>query len=331
MRKLLLFSTLITFSTTFIFAQDTLNDWKKENLIGKVKSLERIRYKGVEKFGEIEKEKKQYSTKSEFNKDGYLKLHEFESARDDVKNSAFYKYDEKNRIVEEKGVEGGETFISKVLFNTDDKIGEINTYDKKGKLLGKEKRKYYSTGTLAEVLSYDADGKLVEKEEYDYCMWMGMGFWKRRINEQDNEEENWIFPLGNANEKPAVVKHFEGEATNKSEEVMIGSMAIIECLIAPKYPKSTVMTIKYFKYDDQGRVTEEERFEEKGGKQVNVTTKKFTYDKSGNIIREKVTDTNFTTYTYTYDGKGNWIRQVETSHIGTSVFHYVTERVIKYF
>lgn len=48
------------------------NDLKKENLKGKVKSIHTVWYRGVEKFGEISKDKHISSFKKIFNDAGYI-------------------------------------------------------------------------------------------------------------------------------------------------------------------------------------------------------------------------------------------------------------------
>ena len=182
---------------------DNNNDWRKDNLIGKVKSFTETSYKVKKAFGKIEKGQRE-------RKDGFLSYNDFQNVYDKNGNiielnfyeegriyklnyryndekeekigydfynadgslyhKIVFKYDDKGNVIEEKVYDTNDSLNYKSLYKYDiygNRIEE-NDYDASGTLNNKVVYKYDVTGNKVEQNGYNADGDLVNKITFKY-------------------------------------------------------------------------------------------------------------------------------------------------------------------
>jgi hypothetical protein len=330
MRKLPILLILFISSPLLANAQPKKTDWQKDNLLGQVKMVEEVHFKASEKFGDVVPETKRFIITTEFNKEGWLKSFEFDDVEDKEKITRTFKYNDKNLVTEEKEVNDGEVSIGKATYDSRDLLVELNEYDKKGNLTQKVKNKYDSARRITRSDIYDSDGSLRISEISEYDFFLGSGFWKKRINNKAKTEEHWVYELSNNEDNPPQLRQFDGEAEVLDLDLIVGGDALRMKAITPKDPKKEVKNTTYT-YNSKGLAVSEE-VETSRNKVVSSKTKRiFEYDKYGNKTLEKDSEKYYTTYTYEYDATGNWIKQVETRYSYGSIYHYMSERKIRYY
>jgi len=151
--------------------KESLNDWTKEGLKGKVKSYTQCTYEAFDRFGKIKKGEKSYRRQVIYNEKGNLIEENYSDELDDNldwKNT--YKYDEKGNLIEENYYSDG-ILSSKSIYN----------YDEKGNLI--EENRY--------ATSYDAEGNISS-------WWVGYTF-------QYDEQQNWTKKIAFTEDGPHTI------------------------------------------------------------------------------------------------------------------------------
>ncbi|CEN52128.1 conserved exported hypothetical protein [Capnocytophaga canimorsus] len=142
------------------------NDWKRDNLKGKVKSVRETPYYVVEKFGEIQKGRiKSFITSYIYNEQGNLIEANRYNSDGNLYGKWTYKYDTNgNRI-------------------------EANSYNSDGSLSGKTAFKYDTNGNRIEANRYNSDGSLYATDIYTY-EYDKYGNWVKRIMYNNDKPES---------------------------------------------------------------------------------------------------------------------------------------------
>lgn len=154
MKGILLLILFVTVCTVNIQAQIQA-DWEKEELKGRVKTVEEFEREAVEKSGGVEiKESSWYPRKElkEYDREGRLIESNWRAYDDRGKN--IYKYDDKGNRIEKNS--DGRT-VKKWIYK----------YDEKGNTIENE---YHSNGSLVEknIYKYDEEGNKIENNRYYY-------------------------------------------------------------------------------------------------------------------------------------------------------------------
>lgn len=178
------------------------NDLKKENLKGKVKSIHTVWYRGVEKFGEISKDKHISSFKKIFNDAGYIVEDKSFGYAEDPTRKNIYIYDDKNRLIEQKRENFDQQFKSwwgesfRHVYKYDEKGNRIeealyDIYNQKG-IYSVEKYAYDNKGNMIEMNEYNSDGNLEKKIKYSYDN-KGNKIEENEYNQDGKPESRWRY------------------------------------------------------------------------------------------------------------------------------------------
>ena len=241
-----------------IFADEPLKNSSlaKENIKGKVRSIEEADYNAITKFGEIQKGELRGKGTTFYNEKG-----NHIEAIGDLGNKVTYKYDEKGNEIEYHSYNSDGNLIEKGINKYDEngyKI-ESNQYKSDGSLSSKEKYKYDEIGNKTEENLYNSDGSLISKNTYKY-------------DENGNEIEMTTF-YSEGNEYNGITT-FNYNDNGYRIEI---NWTSLNGLMGNK-------TIN--KYDEQGNEIEIRTIKYNGNfKEIDNYMRKYEYDKMGNWVK----------------------------------------------
>jgi hypothetical protein len=161
--------------------EEAENDWTRDKLHGKVLSFSEFSYKAVDRFGNIEKGKRERA---------------YTWKKDEQR-----KYDYKGNKIEENSYNSDGSLDSKWTYKYDDKGNqiELNSYNSDGSLSIKWTYKYDDKGNKIEENSYNSDGSLISKWTFIY---------------EFDKQGNWIKRIDFKNEIPEFILEREYEYYN---------------------------------------------------------------------------------------------------------------------
>lgn len=195
-----------------LYAQEKENDWEKEKLKGKVKSVSEVKYttkgsniegksKKIEyynlkgyrteeywiniKYGNSEKTTYIYDTKNNVIEQNY-----YNSERK-LDEKTTYSYDEKGNKIQETMYKGGViNYIS--IYNDTGKEVELKNYNEEGQLTDICISIYDEKGDFVEGKQYDANGKFIgDFKRFSLDTGVGLTSWLPSSYKYD-EMGNWI-------------------------------------------------------------------------------------------------------------------------------------------
>jgi hypothetical protein len=307
-----------------IHAQDKENDWKSDKLIGRVQSVTDTVFRTIEVFGAVARDREDYEVINVYNNEGYLESIDFKNPNKLTKSRTLFTY-KKNLLTEARYEDDGKLTAQKYLYDANDRLIEMNFYDRDGKLIRKQKNKYDSKGRLLLCEFYRGDGSLSTSEEYRYKTGTEGFWWKIKINKLTNIEEHWACEY-DAKGQLKSEKYLEAGTRELKQPVKVGDLDIFTVS-----PDKKQVTEKEFRYNDKGLLVEEATSYWSRGGSAKERSKKFEYDKYGNVTLEKTSETFYVTHTYTYDTTGNWTQHIESYFTPDNNFHFITARSIKYY
>jgi hypothetical protein len=129
------------------------NDLTKNNLKGKVKSVEKTVYDAVEKDGEIEKSSLNYKRTERYNKDGYMVERKAYKSDSSLKDVCKFEYDTKGNLLEQIFTDEDGKYACKIAYKNNSNGMMIEE-----KLLSPTNKNAISTTTH----KYDKKGRLIE-------------------------------------------------------------------------------------------------------------------------------------------------------------------------
>ncbi len=273
-------------------------DLAGNGLKGPVKSTSFTVYYTKEKFGELEKDGVRFKREDEFNKAGLL-TYTKEVLRS-ITTRYYYKYDGHGKLTERISDDGEEKLVTKMKYNDDGTLAEIDVYDGKGKLESRQKNKY-SGKQLISSAHYQGNGDLKETELFQH-----KGDKLIAAEKYDPKGKLQSFIEYTHNSTGQVVTELSVESNSKGDVFSF--------------------THKYT-YDKQGRVISDERTNH----EKYQTVVRREYDAVGNLVKEFTDAENSVEYLYKYDKHNNWIEEVEIKTSPGSVRKYLTVREIKYY
>lgn len=281
------------------FSQLKKIDRSTNNLIGPVKSTTTVYHRAEEKFGDLTKQFVQMTETEEYNKDGLLTSSKLVIGSSVTKTT--YKYDRSNNLIEKKEDEDGDVTLMQAIYNAEGKETELNTFDKKGALETKLKKKYNEQGQLITASLYNGDGTLREKETFSYDE-------KKQLKEKSTSNEK--------GEEKKLSKYKFNEKGLLLEEIA--------------FTYGELISFVYYvnKYDDKDRLVlkkkslpDNQSFEDT----------KIEYDLQGNVINEFTNAGNYQKDKYTYDSRNNWITSLREWSYLKNNRKYIIERTVKYY
>lgn len=194
---IIIFLSLLCFSC--FSDEEVMNDLKKNNLKGKVKSMEEAVYDVVEKDGEIEKSNLNWKHLIVYNREGNKMMKKTYKLDGSVEDVYMYKYDRKGRLIEELGTDAAGEYSTKMVYEYDDKGRMIednlwtpeyahpistSTYEydekgmltesiiwytsKKNRVMWKYVYEYNDKGQESVSKTYKEDGSLERKNIFEY-------------------------------------------------------------------------------------------------------------------------------------------------------------------
>ena len=147
------------------------NDWQKEKLTGRVKSVKDITYKVMDTFGVVKKGEIKNGYNEDFNSIGNeMEVDFFYKSDSSLNSKNIFKYDEKGKLIEENIYKSNGRLDTKKTFKYDDKGNEIedDLYKSDGSLDSKYTYKYDEAGNEIECKVYKSDNNLEHKYIYKY-------------------------------------------------------------------------------------------------------------------------------------------------------------------
>lgn len=342
------FVTLLLFFCIIKANSQEISNWSSEKLQGKVKLVKTSSYKTAEKFGEIEKTTKLYTTVAAFNSYGYLTSYFFDDGK--KSETTEYKYNKNKQLTEYNTVQYRTPVMLKFTYNSFGKIAEVNKYNKQsGDLMEKQKNTYSDDNSLTKSSWYNADGSPAKTTEFDYFPGEAEPFWNRTFINYSGKEENrlirikdkserveWLFE-GKTNLTSETYAKLKNEIFRAKDEISQFSATLTldhyKSNIAPLYPDKTDVQETTSDYNNQQQLIKKtERERKKGAVDFELKSETtYEYDQYGNITLERTSRLLYVTYKYTYDKYGNWLTQLESHKAGDSIFSYLTERSITYY
>ncbi len=282
----LLFTVFFSFSSCSSDKKE--NDWSKEKLKGKVKSLTEISYVAIENNGKIEKGQRVNEAMSDFqNKYGE---HGFIIERNEYKSDGslignyIYKYGDNDKIVEGSEIRyyNGSLMSKNISKYKDGNRIEGSIYNADGNLDSKYTSKYDKDGNRIEISFYDADDSLVSRGKYKFDK-DGNGIESKMFNPDGSLHSKVTFKYDeNGNEIEANYTSNDGSFDYQYISQYDKSGNKLERKIYD--PKGNLKYRYTYKYDEHGNVTERSEFKADGTLNGKFTTK-YEYDKVGNWIK----------------------------------------------
>ena len=329
------------------------NDWKKDQLKGKVKSFKESYFEAIDYFGEIKKGKRinQFSFSNNnfqrvYNINGYLIETNYYNINDgSLSYKSIYKYDNFNNLTESSGYSADGVLVHKNIYRYSKKgvqsIERSINYEKDGKQYRDVVSKYDQNYNQIEYKSFTSEGRLFVHHQYTY-------------DQYDNKIEKKSF----SGEK--LTSHHSFKYDSKGNEIEMKDLLISDNTFTDEYGNeyktdSSAPATYYTKYDDHGNRIEIKSYQDEKlsshttykynkNKQMTEWVEHFndsavrriyTYDDYNNLIKlQYIQDKNYDPYNsehiieYVYDKNKNWIKKTEFSD-GKAKF--ITEREIKYY
>ena len=289
------------------FAQYLKQDYPITNLKGKVKSVKEAPFIAIEKFGNIEKGKRERGEFPTWEQDyGFITT-----------------YDNKGNIIEKKCFNSDGSIMKKLTFDYNDKgnIIKLNIY--------KNENDEYT-----ETYKYDENTNQIEKKCYK-----SDGSFMRKISIKYDDKGNKIEEVYEAKgDTSNDIYKYDDKGNNIESGFLSNGTFILE--FAYTYDEigkikekkcynndGILFIVENYKYDINSMIIEKIVVE---NDEKAITT--YKYDFYGNLIEENScctdgkNDNQF--FKYEYDNKGNWISK--------TIFHnqiptFIIEREIKYY
>lgn len=329
------------------------NDWKKDQLKGKVKSVKTTSYQAIDYFGEIKKGKQIEGSypadgnyKKTYNMNGYIiETNYYNFSNGSLSTKLIYKYDDFHNLTESSEYSADGVLLHKNIYRYSKKgiqsIERSIYYEKGGKQYRGVVSKYDQNNNQIEYKSYTSEGKLFIHHQYTY-------------DQYGNKIEEKSF-LG---EK--LTSHHSFKYDSKGNQIEQKDLLIRDETFTDEYGNeyktdSSAPATYYTKYDDQGNRIEIKSYQDEKlsshttykynkNKQMTEWVEHFndsavrriyTYDNYDNLIKlQYIQDKNYDPYNsehiieYVYDKNKNWIKMTGFSD-GRAKF--ITEREIKYY
>lgn len=295
------------------------NDWEKEKLLGKVKSINEATFTAIESFGNYEKLHRMQNPHSSrdkdivFNHEGY-KIIEilYNNLNGKIDSKTHYKYDSKFNIIEERcernrsflrgSSEGTAINITLYKYDYKDKIIQMERYQTDGSLDLKFLYKYDDKGRKIEENTYLPDGSFFDKMVYKY-------------DDKGNKIKDIFYnSKGEFSLKNSYIYSKKGNMTEENNYLSDGSL----------FMKNT------YKYDRESNMIKSSQIEPDGS----LSNKSiYKYDIKGDVIEEKHYGPNGklnweVAVMYQYDKKGNWFKSIQ---LLDKTHKYIKEREIEYY
>lgn len=306
------------------------NDLGKENLKGKVKSIQTLTFEGSVKFGQVEKgNPSRFGEYKTFNENGYttkIAQPPFSSLSEYNVTWSFI-YDEKGRLKEKIFDDSSYIVHSKTMYE----------YNEKGLL--EKINKYASTGESLKIELYKHDTKNNPIEITTKTIGMEMNSLitgKPEINWVNWKDEVKTFKYEYSNSK--ITKSIETQTGGNDYSItriydkksnLLEEKKIIQITDSLDNPKEVVSEENVYTYENYQLIKGVNIIRYPNQKEI---TKTYKYDSKGNMIQvyEVNSDGTELYYDYEYDHHNNWIKEIITAP-KYSTIAICREREINYY
>lgn len=256
MKKLFLFF-LVLFLAIGCSDEKPENDLSKENLFGKVKSVETTKYQVIDSLGTIVKDgisRYEPTVLDEYNEFGNLeKTKKYILDNPNRYARVSYTYNEINKLIKED------------YYSIDDSLtGEVSyKYDENNNLIEMITNNEYKRFNLKYIYKYDNQNNLIEELFYGDSTYVYKGKELKKYNSKNKiTESNQYNSKGNLS-----YRRFYDRKENLTEKI--------------EYDSLNVRFKRTYKYDDKGNLTEHIKMNDKG-EILLKSVYKYKYDKKGN-------------------------------------------------
>lgn len=321
-KPILFFLVLLAFSCS---EEKTENDLSKENLFGKVKSVETKEFYAIDSSGVVVKDgisKSKPIVLNEYNKWGNLeKTTKFLLDNPQRNTKIIYSYNERNKLLKEEYYSVNDSLSSEVFYKYDENNNLIEwiTYN--------DARLF----NLKYIYKYDNQNNLIEELFYGDSTYV---YWGKEVYHYDNQN------------KTKKISQYNSEEILRREMIYDKKENLIE---ETEYDSLNVRFKWTYKYDNKGNEIEENRFGADGSFHFKHISK---YDDKGNLTERTEFNKNNNPveteiYKYKYDKKGNWIEKIQIQNDRNRMYMakydlypvytndlypvYITERKIEYY
>ena len=299
---------LLLFSSIFVscnksenVVNTTKNDLEKNSLKGKVNILEEKNFDAAEKFGKPVKLNFRDWSVITYDPLGNILEEKTMYENGEIISIKKFKYDNKNKILEENFVLGDNSDVAKYLYDVNDNNIELT---------------YYRNGEIAikHVNIFDSKHNLIDYRLYEYDGSLRFKILSKFNNKNLKIETENYYLNGNS-------FTISNKKTNKYDN----KGNLIE---EKSYDEKGNLNYTYkFVYDDKNN-----EIEKILSKDNIITKDKRNFDEFGNCIEGiEYSNDNFKSKfanNYKYDKKGNWIQRI---HLTNDVVKSIVERKIKYY
>ncbi|MCQ2193808.1 MAG: cellulase family glycosylhydrolase [Paludibacteraceae bacterium] len=212
-----------------------------------------------------------------------------------VDSMAFYKYDEKGRLISGEGFDGNSVKVSSIAVEYDKNgaftLVETTSYDGKS-CNHRYTYKYDKSGQLESLINDCVEGKLISSTQVSYKKKNGQTI--ETLSSKDGGENATI-------KYNASGKILSAEYPDKKLEYSYDENGNLISVSEIKNGTNKKISWNKYKYNAKKQIVQSTSFSQDGGK-IDSVKAEFTYNEDGQMIRRK-SGNSFTDYTYTNNGK----------------------------
>lgn len=249
-----------------IQAQQARNDWQKDRLLGKAKSVQTTEFDAIKKKGKIEKgtpNVESISTLTKYNMHGDITESKVYNYLGHLTDNIQYQYDEHHRLVEM--LDYGMQPMIRTIIKYDEKgnTTEINYLDIEDKVIAQSLFLYDDKGNKIEHQEYSKNKQLLLRTTYQYT--------------ENNLVEEYHY---NAEDHRIKYKRYEHQSKEDNTEPLVNDTPTEEEI----RDEEDNLIYKYtYQYNDRGDVIKSIRY---NNNNVEVSTYRYQYDSKGNWIEK---------------------------------------------
>lgn len=249
-----------------IQAQWARNDWQKDRLLGKAKSVQTTEFDAIKKKGKIEKgtpNVESISTLKKYNTLGYIIESKVYNYLGHLTDNIQYRYNEQHRLIEVTDYGMNPPIRTTIKYDEKGNTTEISYLDIEDKVIAQSLFLYDDKGNKIEHQEYGKNHQLLLRTIYLYT--------------ENNLVEEYRY---NADGHRIKYKRYEHQSTKENTEPPVNDTPAEKEI----RDEEDNLIYKYtYQYNDRGDVIQSIRY---SNNNVEVSTYRYQYDSEGNWIEK---------------------------------------------